>query len=141
MNHPEWNPLVPELTVLDFGRSLEFYTRLLGFEVRFRRTEPDFVYLNLGGAQLMLEAWHPQGWHTGDLKPPLGRGVNFQIEHPALEVIVARLRAAGVPLFREPQVTWYDVADGQEGQRELLVQDPDGYLLRLTEPLGWRPAE
>ncbi|GHF92588.1 hypothetical protein GCM10017783_00460 [Deinococcus piscis] len=141
-----WNPLVPELTVQDFGRSLDFYTRLLGFGVRYRRTQPDFAYLDLHGAQVMLEAWHPDGWNVGgwnrdEGQPPLGRGINLQIEVQALDEVRERLWAAGVPLFRDVQEQWYSVADGgQEGARELLVQDPDGYLLRLSEPLGSRPS-
>ena len=36
-----WNAMVPELTVRDIAVSLAFY-RLLGFAVRFQRSEPDF---------------------------------------------------------------------------------------------------
>ena len=45
----------------------------------------------------------------------------------------------GFSLFRDPMETWYSTTDGeQEGQRELLVQDPDGYLLRFAQYLGKR---
>lgn len=136
-----WNPLVPELTVQDFGRSLDFYTRVLGFSVRYRQSQPDFACLDLHGAQVMLEAWHPEGWNIAELRPPLGRGVNLRIEVRALDEVRERLRAAGVPLYRDLQEEWYSVAGGQQqGVLELLVQDPDGYLLRLSEPLGSRPG-
>lgn len=47
-----------------------------------------------------------------------------------------RLVEAGVPPFRGLTNAWYAVAGSmQEGQRELLVQDPDGYPLRFVEPL------
>jgi catechol 2,3-dioxygenase-like lactoylglutathione lyase family enzyme len=134
-----WNPLVPELLVTDFGRSLTFYTELLGFTLAFERSEPRFAYLDHGGAQVMLEELHESAWVTGELTTPLGRGINLQIEVPQVASIIERLRAAGVALFREPRESWYDVGEQQEGQREFLVQDPDGYLLRFCEVLGERP--
>ncbi len=59
-----WNRMVPELTVTDFSLSLDFYQRILGFNVLIRREDPDFAYLSLGEAQLMLEAFHDSGWNT-----------------------------------------------------------------------------
>ncbi|SFK33821.1 hypothetical protein SAMN05518863_106167 [Candidatus Pantoea symbiotica] len=50
-----WNRMVPELTVTDFPVSLHFYVSVLGFNIMIKRKEPDFAYLNLGEAQLMLE--------------------------------------------------------------------------------------
>jgi hypothetical protein len=139
MSEPYWNPMVPELTVTDMARSLPFY-QAAGFSVRFRRSAPDFVYLELGQAQLMLEAWHPQGWHTGKLQTPFGRGINLQIEVGDVTALAARLQAAAYPCFRPLQESWYAVADDEEeGQLEGLWQDPDGYLLRFVEILGSRP--
>ncbi len=37
---------------------------------------------------------------------------------------------------RERQENWYDEGNVLSGQREFLVQDPDGYLLRFTQYLG-----
>ena len=78
----KWAALVPELTVLDIAKSLSFYTDLLGFEVVFSRPETRFAYLQLGEAQLMLDQYaEGQGWNVlGGLEPPLGRGINLQIE-------------------------------------------------------------
>ena len=61
-----WNPLVPELTVSDVETSLSFYAAV-GFTVRFRRSAPEFVYIELGHAQLMLEQEHTSDW---DVAPP-----------------------------------------------------------------------
>lgn len=135
----EWNPMVPELVVADLVVSVRFY-RMVGFTVRFERTEPPFAYLELGLAQLMLEQEHGGSWVTGELLRPLGRGVNFQIEVPAVEPIAAALAAVGQPLFRPIRESWYAVSESEEeGQQELLVQDPDGYLLRFVQVLGARP--
>lgn len=40
----------------------------------------------------------------------------------------------------ECEEAWYRKGDFEVGQRQFLVQDPDGYLLRLVEGLGERPA-
>lgn len=133
-----WNQLVPELTVADLESSLRFYLAA-GFSVRFRREEPPFVYLELGSAQIMLEQEHLNGWNVEPLDRPLGRGINFQIEVPDAELVLAALQALGVQTFRGIEDTWYAVSAAQEdGQREFLVQDPDGYLLRFAQYLGRR---
>ena len=47
--------LVPELTVLDLAASVRFWCAVLGFEIAYQRAENGFVYLERGGAQVMLE--------------------------------------------------------------------------------------
>ena len=138
----KWAALVPELTVLDTDKSLAFYTNLLGFEVLFSRPEARFVYLGLGDAQLMLDQYaERRGWgETGRLEPPLGRGINLQIEVEKLEPILTRLAEANHPLFIPPEENWYRQDDELHGNREFLVQDPDGYLLRFSEYLGTKPV-
>lgn len=140
MTDVQWNPLAPELSVTDVDASLTFY-EAAGFGVRFRRADPPFVYLELDGAQLMLEELHPDAWSVGDLDRPFGRGINLQVEVESARAVASALVAAGFALFREPTVSWYDVGDGQKGQLEVLSQDPDGYLLRFVEPLERRPSD
>lgn len=134
-----WNPMVPELSVSNFERSLAFYVDVLGFSIRIRRENPDFVYLEQEHVHMMLEQISDEGWVTGELEAPLGRGVNFQIELSDLEPLVKRLQTHKVPLFREMKETWYDIGEKLSGERELLLQDPDGYLLRFTQHLGEKP--
>ncbi|SBS62315.1 bleomycin resistance protein [Vibrio splendidus] len=134
-----WNPMVPELSVSNFERSLAFYVDVLGFSIRIRRENPNFVYLEQEHVQMMLEQISDEGWITGELEAPLGRGVNFQIELSDLEPLVKRLQTHKVSLFREMKETWYDIGEKLSGERELLLQDPDGYLLRFTQHLGEKP--
>ncbi len=137
----KWAALVPELTVTDLERSLAFYTELLGFEVAFARPEERFAYLQLGEAQLMLDEYADgRGWQTGVLEPPLGRGINLQIEVERLDALLERLEAAAYPLFVPPEENWYRQNSEMHGNREFLVQDPDGYLLRFSEYLGTKPV-
>lgn len=135
-----WNPLVPELTVADLEKSLLFYIAA-GFSLRFRRENPPFAYLELGQAQLMLEQEHAGGWNIEPLDRPLGRGINFQIEVPDAVQVLTVLQTRGIQPLREIRDTWYAVsALQQEGQREFLAQDPDGYLLRFAQYIGSRSA-
>lgn len=133
-----WNAMVPELTVRDVAVSLVFY-QLCGFTVRYQRRTPDFAYIERGHVQLMLEAWHADGWYTDPLEYPFGRGVNFQIEVADVQMLADVCQQHGIALFRPITARWYATQPGiAEGQREFLVQDPDGYLLRFQEYLGQR---
>lgn len=126
--------MVPELTVADIVSSRAFYVDVLGFDVRFERTDPDFAYLSLGGAQLMIEAEHDSSWQTGALDAPRGRGINLQIEVADAAALRDAVLAAGYQLFQDLVDSRYSAGDEEEGQLEFLLQDPDGYLLRFVEP-------
>jgi len=52
--------------------------------------------------------------------------------------ILDRLAEAGWPLFMPVEDKWYRRDDSEVGQRQFVVADPDGYLLRLAQPLGRR---
>lgn len=141
-----WSKLVPELTVHDFAASLEFYTNLIGFHVMHRRSDPDFAYLDQEMAQIMIEQRHEhreitvgQSWETGVLEKPLGRGINFQIELESIQSVYDRLKERQYPLFKDIYEDWYPVNTVLMGQRQFLVQDPDGYLLRFCQAIGERP--
>lgn len=135
-----WAALVPEMLVVSLGRALDFYIGLCGFRLRYTRPEDGFAYLERGQAQIMLEEIGAEVWQTAPLDPPLGRGVNLQIEVADLAPLEARLQAAGWPLFRTAETAWYRDGDVEHGQRQVLVQDADGYLLRFMQPLGERPV-
>lgn len=139
-------PLIPELYVTDLARSLSFYVDLLGFSVAYGRPNEGFGFLELGGAQLMLEqtdSLEPSSsedyengrWRTGRLEPPLGRGVNFEIAVLSVEAVRSRLRGEAYPVLLEPQEKTYRVGEQAVRVKRFLVADPDGYLLRFSETL------
>ncbi len=135
-----WARLVPELLVADLHQSLRFWRDLCSFAVAFDRLDEGFAYLDLDGAQIMLEErGRNRNWLTGPLEIPLGRGVNFQVSVPAIEPILATLVRADWPLFMEPEQKWYRIGAVETGVHQFLVQDPDGYLIRFSAPLGERP--
>ncbi|NNA56558.1 MULTISPECIES: bleomycin resistance protein [Pseudomonas] len=136
------NKLVPELIVTDLPRSLHFWTTLVGFEIAYERPEEGFAYLDLNGAQIMLEQHNSveQQWLSDELAAPFGRGINLQIEVICVDSVIDRLQNAQWPLFLPREIVWYRAGAKEVGQCQFLVQDPDGYLVRLVENLGERSA-
>lgn len=134
--------LVPELICSDLERSLRFYQELLGFRVLYARREERFVFLEREGAELMLEQplRHDRLSPKAELVQPFGRGVNFQIEVSDIDHLHAMVSGAGLECFLSLEERWYRRDDSEIGVRQFAVQDPDGYLIRLSQSIGNRPA-
>ncbi len=128
--------MVPELLVRNFQVSLKFYTEILGFTEVHSRENPDFVYLEQEKAQIMLEQLSDDSWLTGNLEYPLGRGVHLQIELSAIQPIYNRICKKEYPIYKKLKENWYPTGECSSGQKEFLVQDPDGYLLRFCQHIG-----
>ncbi len=137
-----WSTMVPELLVSDLDASLRFWCDLCGFAVAYERPEDRFAFLDRAGRQVMLEEVMAPGrrWVTAPLERPFGRGINLQITVDEVAPILASLDAAGWPLFLALEEVWYRVGTSETGVRQFLVQDPDGYLVRVSQGLGLRPA-
>lgn len=132
----KFNSLVPELYVIDFQKSIDFYTGVLGFTIEYQRENPKFAFLSYLDSQLMIqEDDDVKEWHTGNLEYPFGRGINFQIKTDNAQVLIDKLNAVHYPLQRELRDSYYQVKDTLYGYRQFLVMDPDGYLLRFSQPL------
>ncbi len=134
----KFNKLIPELSVSNFKVSLRFYQKILGFELEYKRDESKFAMISFQGSQLMIEETNNH-WSTGKLEYPFGRGINFQIDVDDIQLILGNLRRNNHPLFVEPKENWYRQDNQLIGNKEFLVQDPDGYLLRFAEDLGTKP--
>lgn len=138
--------LVPELSVANLERSRHFYVSVLGFEIKFERPENRFLYLSFHGVDLMIEEDRPREgisalWIVEPIDYPRGRGLNLSIDCPDVAVLVRRLHDAGIPLRKPVEDNWYRNNEILHGERNFLVQDPDGYLLRFAEKLGDKPVE
>jgi len=133
-----WAPLVCELLVEDLEASLAFWRDLVGFRIAYQRPEDRFVYLERRGAQIMLHQ-RCGVWETGPMQRPFGRGVMFQLHVEDLDPLAARLAQAGWPLHTGPREVWRRTGEIASGAREIFVQDPDGYLVMLSQGLGERP--
>lgn len=132
------NKLVPELIVMNLEKSKAFWIDLIGFKIMYQREEEHFVYLDLNGVQFMLEQFQEDQWITAELNYPFCRGINFQVEVDQIDAILERLININWPLYQLPEEKWYRVDQAEYGQKQFLVKDPDGYLLRLVQVLGER---
>ncbi len=132
--------LIPEFICTDRKVSLVFY-RALGFKISYERPREQFVYLTRSGADLMLEQplVHDRLYPRAELSHPFGRGVNVSIDVDDVDSVHAAVSGAGYELYLALEERWYDRADDSIGVRQFAVQDPDGYLLRLTQNIGTRP--
>ena len=128
----KFNSLIPELTVSDIEKTKEFYVKVLGFQIEYERPEDRFVFLSLDENQMMFEQENGN-WSVGSLEYPYGRGVNFEMTVPDVEAMYEEITARGIKPFRELTVSHYRNGDEDIIQKEFLVQDPDGYLLRFTD--------
>ena len=131
--------MIPELKVRSFEKSLDFYTRLAGFKIAYDRPEEQFAMLDKEGAMIMIELLESQDrWAIGKREYPLGQGINFQIEVANVEQLYDSFKNDEYPIFFEMEEKWYRSDDTEVGNRQFLVQDPDGYLLRFFQDLGRR---
>lgn len=135
----EWASLTPELLVTDYQKSFSFYVETLGFTAEYTRDDPLFAYLSVEDAQLMIEErTGSEWWVTSEMNHPYGRGINFQITVESIDPYASRLRKDEYQLFDGIREEWYQVDEGERGNRQFLIQDPDGYLLRFMEHIGTR---
>ncbi|MND51381.1 Glyoxalase-like domain protein [compost metagenome] len=137
------NTLVPEFAVSDWLQSRRFYSDLIGFSVRYERPEEGFCYLELDGAELMIDQMglgRTFDIEGAPLEKPFGRGLNVQIRVRNVTAILKRLADAGVALYLPLEEKWYRRNDLEVGNLQFVVRDPDGYMLRLFEDLGERSA-
>lgn len=138
------NALVPEFAVKDWQRSRHFYCDILGFTCEYERPEDGFSYLSVEGAELMIDQIGIgrtfDGGHLPDAYP-FGRGLNVQIQVSSVTSLLERLEAEKHPLFLPLEDRWYRVGDVEAGNRQFVVADPDGYLLRFFQDLGERPVK
>ena len=135
--HFKNNSLIPELSVKDLDKSLRFYTYILEFKLEYKREVGEFAFLSFGTAQLMIEQVN-ETWKTGELQYPFGRGINFQFKVEDSMQMLSRLKKHNYPEFVPMEENWYRVKDRLWGSREFLVLDPDGYLLRFSQDLGFK---
>jgi catechol 2,3-dioxygenase-like lactoylglutathione lyase family enzyme len=138
--------LAAELYVSELARSLRFYVDLLGFVVSYERPEQRFAAISLGAARIMLEQLRATAsaspeqiargeWRPAALERPFGRGINLEIPCADVAAVAQRLAAAGWPALVDLHEKSYRAGNGSVRVRQLVVADPDGYLIRPSQRL------
>ena len=131
-----FNKMIPELSVSNLENSLKFY-KIIGFKIEYERPENRFVFLSLGEIQFMIqEISEDDKWDVAPLVYPFGNGINFQLEVENVEMIYKTLKDNNYDIAFSIEENWYRQDDKLLGNKEFLVQDPDGYLIRFSEDLG-----
>lgn len=135
-NYLEFNKSIPELSVTNLENSLKFY-KTIGFKIEYDRPENKFVFISLGKIQFMLqEIFNNDKWNIMELTYPFGNGINFQLEVNNVNEIYKNLKDNNYKITFEIEENWYRQGNRLLGNKEFLIQDPDGYLLRFFEDLG-----
>ena len=135
-NYLEFSKNIPELSISNLANSLKFY-KTAGFKIEYERPENKFVFLSLGEIQFMLqEISDKDKWQIAPLTYPFGNGINFQLEVSNLDEIYNNFKNSNYKIIFDIEENWYRQDDKLLGNKEFLIQDPDGYLLRFSEDLG-----
>ena len=133
-----FNKIIPELSVKNLNNSLRFY-KTIGFKIEYERPEDKFIFLSMDEIQFMIqEISENDKWNIAPLSYPFGNGINFQLEVNDVELIYNNLLSNNYKIAFEIEENWYRQDNKLLGNKEFLVQDPDGYLLRFSEDLGER---
>ena len=144
LNRLEASTLTPELYCTDIEKSLVFYTEILGFSIQYQRVEDGFAMLERQGSRIMLDQMRESGtpigrtWIAAPLERPFGRGINLQIVTDKVDDLYATAKNAGATIFLAMEEKWYRKDDLEVGNRQFIVLDPDGYMLRFFQDLGER---
>ena len=126
----KFNSLIPELSVVNIQRSREFYLNI-GFKIKYERQEDKFIFFELENNQIMLEEIN-DNWNVGKLEYPFGRGINISMSIKDIDSYYEMLQKKNIKFFQKLKVSEYKVNDDIYYDKEFLIQDPDGYLLRFN---------
>ena len=127
----KFNSLIPELTVSNIDVSKKFYLSL-GFCIKYERVEDKFCFLELENNQIMIQEDN-DNWSTGKLEYPYGRGINISMSISDVEEYYNRLKNNNIKFFKEFMINEYRAGEEIYSDKEFLIQDPDGYLLRFND--------
>ena len=130
MEEINFNSLIPELSVSNISKSKEFYLKL-GFITKYERTRDKFCFLELEDNQIMIEE-NNNHWNTGKLEYPYGRGINLSMSVSNILELYRMVKDNNIPLFLDLETHEYEANGKIYYDKEFLIQDPDGYLLRFN---------
>lgn len=126
----KFNSLIPELSVTNIEKSKKFYLNL-GFKIMYERKEDKFCFLYLEDNQIMIEEIN-NNWNVGEMKYLFGNGINISMTVSDIDSFYESIISKKIVLFRKIKTSKYRVDDIIYEDKEFLLQDPDGYLLRFN---------
>ena len=109
------------LNVRDVGKSVEFYTKVLGMTIEWE-PDADNVYLTSGSDNLAI---HKLADPTRLSPIQSVDHIGFVVRTPKdVDVWAERIRGLRIPLTKEPKTH-------RDGARSFYFKDPDGMLIQL----------
>jgi glyoxylase I family protein len=113
--------------VADVARSIEFYTKGLGFHLDAQRL-PAFAQVSLGTLKVVLSGPGASGSRPlpGGARQEPGGHNRIMLEVTDLGATVEALEKAGVPLR--------NAIESGPGGKQIQLEDPDGNPIELFEP-------
>ena len=120
---------IPVFLVDDIVTTMEYYGRVLGFEVNFIYGEPP-VYGSVSRNDAIINFCRsdPPGRHNGVATAGAGNGVDAYIVVEDVDDLCAELKYLGAKVVVEPESHDY-------GMRELQIEDCNGYQLVLAQEI------
>lgn len=119
------------LLVRDLAKSLRFYQQVLGATVRYG--DADFAAMALNEVEFMLHADHTYDRHPLFARlqrdGKRGDGAELRVKGIDPDELQKRAEGAGVTILQP-------VADFPHGWRDVILEDPDGYIWALGVPLN-----
>lgn len=121
--------LTPNLVVRDINQSLEFYTRVLGFQPGMHVPDsPPYVFASVTGGAVEIFL-NDRAEVAKDMPELAQREPNLclYIEVDDVDGLHKKLSTAGAAAVVKPPATQF------YGMREFVVRDPDGHLLMFAQ--------
>jgi len=130
------NTLAPSLRVRDMQKSLDFYTKTLGFQTTDTLTRRDgkIGHATVGFDSPLLMLSPVENVRSPQTKEELSKnkvGVGIELYigmngSKKLDEFFAEVKAKGITVVNEPKTEFW-------GDRIFTVKDPDGYTLTFSE--------
>ena len=118
------------LTTRDLAGCIRFYTEVLGMKLEsFRTPSETRQALKFGNQKINLHEWGREFTPRAHVAAPGTLDLCFIASVP-LEQVIARLKAAGVPILEGPVMKTGAVSR----IRSVYVRDPDLNLVEISEP-------
>jgi len=119
----ELDSLTPMLRTWDLPGTIEFYTRVLGFECESHEPHSGWASLRCGTISVMFSSPNE---HEGDVAPAFTGSLYFRVRE---------VDSFWTSLSDQARVC-YPLETFPYGMREFAIYDNNGYLLQFGEPVA-----
>ncbi|HOU83702.1 MAG TPA: VOC family protein [Spirochaetota bacterium] len=118
--------ITPNLKINDIGKSLEFYEKILGFEIIMKVPDvnPVWIMLKNGNAEIMLQQKESIEEEYPSLKEKESGALTFYTIVEDSEVLYGKIKN-NVNIIHHIHITPY-------GRKEFSVTDPDGFIFTFA---------